>query len=88
MVESIEIYVCDKCEVKSVAKGKCLQCDNYLKPVVFMRVGDLLKLREALTEIKKFNPLRNDLDGYLFAMAEWGLGEIEDKPLRKSFGLD
>ena len=47
----------------------------------------MLKAQEALKEIKAFNRLRNDLDAYLYDLAEWGIGESISKPDRASFGI-
>ena len=45
------------------------------------------KAIEALEEIKKFNRLHNDLDAYLYEIANWGLGIIKDKPDKEDYGL-
>ena len=50
--------------------------------------GRLHKADVALTEIEKYNPIRNDLDAYLYDIAEWGLGIIPDKPNPKDFGVE
>lgn len=42
---------------------------------------------EALKEIVSLNRLRNDLDAYLFTLANWGLGKEEKRPVPKDFGL-
>ena len=41
----------------------------------------------ALAEINKHNPIHNDLEAYLFDLAEWGMYKSEKRPLPKSFGL-
>ena len=38
------------------------------------------RMREALEEIKNHNRLRNDLDAYLYDVADWGLGIHGWKP--------
>ena len=43
--------------------------------------------RQALAEINEYNHIRNDLDAYLFDLAEWGLGLRKDRPNKKDFGL-
>ena len=43
--------------------------------------------RIALTEIDSYNPIRNDKDAYLNLLAEWGLGNTDDKPNPQDFGL-
>lgn len=45
------------------------------------------RLRAALVEIKGFNRLRNDLDAYLFEVAKYALGETDEKPSKKDYGL-
>ena len=42
---------------------------------------------EALEEIKKRNRLRNDLDAYLYEVANWGLGIREDAPDPEDYGV-
>ena len=53
------------------------------------------RLQNALGEIIKFNPLRNDRDAYLLAIAEWGIKgkwgieeEFTDRPRAIDFGLE
>ena len=41
----------------------------------------------AIREMKARNPLRNDHDAYLFHLAEWVLGETDDRPEPEDFGL-
>jgi hypothetical protein len=57
--------------------------------------AEVRRLQEALGEIIKFNPLRNDRDAYLLAVAEWGLKEkwgvdleFTERPQLTDFGLD
>lgn len=49
----------------------------------------------ALREVMRFNPLRNDRDAYLLAIAQWGLtgkwgaeDEFTEQPQRSEFGLE
>jgi hypothetical protein len=44
------------------------------------------KLIWALKTIKRYNGLRNDMDAYLYEVAEYALGFIE-KPNPEDFGL-
>jgi len=41
----------------------------------------------ALEEIKKYNRINNDLESYLFAVANWGLGK-EEKPIISNWGIE
>lgn len=53
--------------------------------------GDLawafLRAHEALREINFYNRIGNDLDSYLFELAEWGTGEIDERPQPAAYGL-
>ena len=46
------------------------------------------KRNEALQTLKAFNPLRNDLDAYLYEVAKWGLGLRKERPGAAGFGVD
>jgi len=46
------------------------------------------RTEEALREIYDMMPSHNDLESYIYAMCEWGLGLIEDKPDPADYGLD
>ena len=48
---------------------------------------ELARAHEALIKIKEYNHIHNDLEAYLFHVAEWGLGTREERPDPKSFGL-
>ena len=49
---------------------------------------DKLKIaRKALMILKKYNPLHNDFEAYLFEITKWGLGETE-KPDPKDYGIE
>jgi hypothetical protein len=50
-------------------------------------VDKLARLEEALREYQRFNHIRNDFDAYLWEMGRWALGEIDEKPSRKDYGL-
>jgi hypothetical protein len=43
---------------------------------------------EALEEIKKYNRLRNDLDAYLYEVADWGLGIRKEPPNPEDYGIN
>jgi hypothetical protein len=38
------------------------------------------KLTLALKEIQRHNQLKNDIDSYLYEVAEWGLGNKDEYP--------
>jgi len=46
------------------------------------------KLEDALKEVLKLNPLRNDLDAYLFELCEYAIIGTKNKPNRKDYGLE
>lgn len=50
-------------------------------------MDEINKMREALEILKKYNPLHNDLEAYLYAVADWGLGIEEEKPNPEDFGI-
>jgi hypothetical protein len=41
----------------------------------------------ALEILKKYNPLRNDFDAYLYSVCEYALGKEEEKPELEYYGL-
>ena len=45
------------------------------------------KLQYALCEYQKYNTIRNDLDAYLFALGEYGLGERTIEPDPRDYGI-
>lgn len=45
------------------------------------------RARIALEETNRFNNLGNDLDAYLFAMAEWGMEKLDIQPNPENYGL-
>ena len=49
---------------------------------------DDLRARTALEEVRRLNRLRNDLDDYLFELAEWGLGKQEYAPNPADYGVN
>ena len=48
---------------------------------------ELTNAKCALSEILKYNPLRNDLDAYLFELTHWGLGKRKIKPNASDYNL-
>jgi len=42
---------------------------------------------DALLQLKKLNPLRNDFDAYCYELVCWGLGQLAEKPNPEDFGL-
>ena len=50
--------------------------------------GEKARAFMALQEINRLNHIGNDLQAYLFAMADWGLGIREDRPRPESYGVD
>lgn len=48
---------------------------------------NLLNARDALLEINRHNPIRNDTEMYLYELAEWGLGLNDTKPDPRNFGV-
>jgi len=51
------------------------------------QIAKLIALTEAINTIQEFNNLNNDLDAYLYDVAEYALGNIDTKPDPKDFGL-
>lgn len=45
----------------------------------------LKKARKALTELKRYNQVRNDLQAYLWEVAKFGLGERKSMPSIKHY---
>lgn len=43
---------------------------------------------EALKTLLQKNPLRNDLDAYLYEIANWGLGLRKDKPEKEDYAIN
>ena len=46
------------------------------------------KMRDALKIHNKFNPIRNDLDAYLFELADYALGNNQKAPSQEDFGVE
>jgi hypothetical protein len=46
------------------------------------------RCEEAFRILRKYNPLRNDLDAYLYAICLWGEGEEPLKPIPEHFGVE
>jgi len=40
---------------------------------------------EALKAVKKYADIRSDRDAYIFDMANWAMGDNEDRPLPKDY---
>jgi len=52
------------------------------------RLAEEIKvLKEALVEIQKSNRMNNDLDAYLFDLADWALGKENKKPNPVDYGI-
>ena len=45
------------------------------------------KVFTALEIIQKCNPLKNNLDTYLYDIAEWGFGIKKAKPKKEDYGI-
>lgn len=48
----------------------------------------LFRAVRALREIKEFNRLRNDTDAYLLEVCRYGIGDREDWPNSRDFGIE
>ena len=48
---------------------------------------DQERAEAAFNILQKYNGLRNDLDAYLYDVAEWGKGFLENAPDPESFGI-
>ncbi|MGB5217381.1 MAG: hypothetical protein WBN66_03685 [Smithella sp.] len=54
-----------------------------------MEIGERIKrLILALNEHQRLNPLHNDKDSYLYAMAEWAFADGGDQPKKSDYGLE
>jgi transcriptional regulator with XRE-family HTH domain len=42
---------------------------------------------EALRIMQEYNPLRDDMDAFLYEIGRWGLGERSDRPAGKDYGI-
>jgi hypothetical protein len=63
---------------------------NRLIKNVFYNTAGIVEIRKvfiALEEYQNYNPLRNDLDAYLYDMGLWALGDKTHKPIKRDFGL-
>lgn len=49
--------------------------------------GEIERLRAALAEINGFNRIHNDLEAYLFDLAQYALGDTQKKPERSTYGI-
>jgi len=48
---------------------------------------DRLRLSRAVIEHMRLNPLRNDLDAYLYHWCEYALEETDEEPKPEDYGL-
>jgi hypothetical protein len=48
----------------------------------------LIIARDALRVLMSYNRMRNDLEAYLYAVAQYGLGEIEKQPNPEDYGVE
>ena len=48
----------------------------------------LFRSVKALRAIKEVNPLRNDLDAYIDAICDYGIGDREDFPRASDYGIE
>lgn len=48
---------------------------------------DLADAKAALKILMQANPMHNDRDAYLYEVARWGLGEIDNAPDPVAFGV-
>ena len=53
-----------------------------------LKLIDHRKMTEALTILKRFNHISNDLDAYLFHIIEWAQGEEPEKPTPEQYGIE
>ena len=61
--------------------------DEYIAEI--QRLAAIItRQQQALEEIRHFNRIHNDLEAYLFEVAEYGLGMIEEKPRRENYGIE
>lgn len=50
-------------------------------------VREVEKLKIALAEIRSYNHIRNDLEAYLYQLANWGMEDVKDRPVPSDYGL-
>ena len=58
-----------------------------LQTFVSLRAGRLDRAYTAITILQKYNRIHNDLEAYLWEVAEWGSGIRKDKPNPKDYGV-
>lgn len=61
--------------------------DDEIKIVANDSETQLERAKQALLIIRNYNRLRNDLDAYLFEVAQYGLGERQDEPKAEDYGI-
>jgi hypothetical protein len=49
-------------------------------------INELNRYTEAIEILRKYNPLRNDLDAYLYQICLWAEGAL--KPKLKDYGIE
>jgi hypothetical protein len=50
-------------------------------------IEELKKAKQALIILRNYNSVHNDLESYLYGVADWGLGEIDREPSPEHYGL-
>ncbi len=73
----------------TLPEGLAIKVDEIVRisVVVKTQAEALRRARVALSEIARYNNVRNDLDAYLSDLADWGMGEREQRPDPKQYGL-
>jgi len=83
---AFEFKCANDAEAKALAQSEDVQM-NWLSPIEAAGLkAEVARLRDALAEIEKYNPMHNDLDAYLSAIASWGRGE-RPRPSLEAFGV-
>ncbi len=65
-------------------EGECIhgRIKKFLK-----KHSGIIQAEIALAEIIKHNKIENDLQSYLYDVADWGLGKLKYKPNPKDYGV-
>lgn len=61
-------------------KGKLYAGDGKTFVELEKTAKDFDNMEEALKILQSLNPIKNYVDAYLYDIAEWGLGNMEQKP--------